>query len=40
MGRKERENEWIYKTTAKRRFGLTDNQIRLAIEAGLSRRSR
>jgi len=35
MGRKERENEWIYKTTAKKRFGLTDNQIRLAIEAGL-----
>jgi hypothetical protein len=35
MGRKEGENEWIYKATAKRRFGLTDNQIRLAIEAGL-----
>jgi hypothetical protein len=30
-----REDEWIYKTTAKKRFGLTDNQIRMGIEAGL-----
>jgi hypothetical protein len=35
MGRKKGEGEWIYKTTAKKRFGLTDNQIRMGIEAGL-----
>jgi len=35
MGSKKGEGEWIYKTTAKKRFGFTDNQIRMAIEAGL-----
>jgi hypothetical protein len=35
MGRKKGEGEWIYKTTAKKRFGLTDNQIHMAIQAGL-----
>jgi hypothetical protein len=35
LGRKKGKDEWIYKSTAKKRFGLTDNQICMAIEAGL-----
>jgi len=30
-------SEWIYKSTAKKRYKLTDNQIRLAIEKGIVR---
>jgi len=30
-----KENRWVYKSTVKRRFGLTENQIRIAIEKGL-----
>jgi hypothetical protein len=35
MGRKKGEGERIYKPTTKKRFGFTDNQIRMAIEVGL-----
>jgi len=37
MGEARAEKEWIYKTTAKKRYGLTDNQIRLAMERGIVR---
>ncbi|UNQ73074.1 hypothetical protein [Infirmifilum sp. NZ] len=37
MSETNTERAWIYKTTAKKKYGLTDNQIRLAIEKNIVR---